>query len=39
MQERPEARQLLISLREYMGSSNFAPIEAIDIDKIKALTQ
>jgi len=39
MQERPEARQLLVSLREYMSSSNFAPIEEVDIDKIKALTQ
>lgn len=35
--KRPEARQLLYSLKKYMGSNEFNPIVEVSSDKIKAL--
>ncbi|MBS1668398.1 MAG: beta-galactosidase [Bacteroidetes bacterium] len=35
--KRPEARQLLYSLKKYMSGNSFNPQRAIDINKIKAL--
>jgi hypothetical protein len=37
VEKRPEARQLLYSLKEYMSSEQFAPQIPVDINKIKAL--
>jgi len=36
-QDRPEARQLLHSLLQYIGSDEFAPREEIDVDLLKKL--
>jgi hypothetical protein len=35
--KRPEARQLLYSLKNYMSSENFKPVVKVDIDRIKLL--
>jgi hypothetical protein len=34
---RPEARQLLFSLKNYMGKAEFSPLQNVDIQKILAL--
>ena len=39
MDERPEARQLLGSIREYMASDAFNPTEKADIDKVAAIVK
>lgn len=35
---RPEARQLLYSLRDYMGRETFAPAQSVRIERLRALT-
>lgn len=39
MDNRPEARQLLASLREYMASPSFAPTSKADIDTIASIVK
>jgi hypothetical protein len=34
---RPEARQLLFSLKSYMGKAEFSPVQNVDIQKIVSL--
>jgi hypothetical protein len=36
-EKRPEARQLLYSLKNYMAGNEFNPVEDISIETIKAL--
>ena len=39
IEKRPEAKQLLFSLKKYMTSENFNPAQEINLDNIKNLTK